>query len=93
MSDCSLALFHRSSGFWLLGSTITGSITGLLFLGGFINTVALFPEIVIAMWILYNDSERDPAFQFSLPTKSLSLVSLIATFVMLAAVLVLQIPV
>lgn len=78
---------------WLLGGTITGSITGLLFLGGFINTMALFPEIVTAMWILSNNSERDPAFQFSLPAKSLGWVSLIATFVMLAAVLVLQIPV
>lgn len=78
---------------WLLGGYITGSITGLLFLGGFINTMALFPEIVTAMWILYNDSERDPEFQFSLPAKFLGWASLIATFVILAAVLVLTIPV
>lgn len=76
---------------WLLGGYITGSITGLLFLGGFINTMALFPEIVTAMWILYNDSDRDAVFQFSMPAKIAGWASLIGTFVMLAVVLVLQI--
>lgn len=76
---------------WLLGGYFTGSIVALLFLGGFINTMALFPEIVTAMWILYKDDERDREFQFSLPAKALGWASLVATFVMLAAVLVLQI--
>lgn len=74
------------------GGVIQGAITSLIILGKIFSTLLYIPEIATTVWTLRNDSEQPRDLRTTGGLRVGIWVSLIGTFVMVVAVLLLTGP-